>query len=150
MRDRALGRRAVSSGDCEPDAWPVAVVPKFRARRSRLPRARHRTFAANLAKVVHAARTRHEREGREEDTRPAPPSSPPKVKHNYLDLLIRKQQQNIERRSSGIDYREVLAAADRRWPFAEFAKQLAANLGRSGGLSAFRADATWPNMVPWV
>ena len=83
---------------------------------------------------------RHEREGREEDQRSAPPSPPAKVKHNYLDLLIRKQQQNIERRSSGIDYREVLAAADRRWPFAEFAKQLAAHLGRSGGLSAFRAD----------
>ena len=62
------------------------------------------------------------------------------MKHNYLDLLIRKQQQNIERRSSGIDYREVLAAADRRWPFVEFAKQLAAHLGRSGGLSAFRTD----------
>jgi hypothetical protein len=62
------------------------------------------------------------------------------VKHNYLDLLIRKQQQNIERRSCGIDYREVMAAADRRWPFGEFAKQLAVHLGRSGGLSAFRAD----------
>lgn len=84
--------------------------------------------------------TRHEREGREEDNRPTPPSPPAKVKHNYLDLLIRKQQQNIERRSSGIDYREVLAAADRRWPFAEFAKQLASHLGRCGGLSAFRAD----------
>jgi hypothetical protein len=84
--------------------------------------------------------TRHEREGREEDKRSAPPSPPAKVKNNYLDLLIRKQQQNIERRSSGIDYREVLAAADRRWPFAQFAKQLAAHLGRSGGLSAFRAD----------
>lgn len=83
---------------------------------------------------------RHEREGREEDRRSPSPSPPAKVKHNYLDLLIRKQQQNIERRSSGIDYREVLAAADRRWPFSEFAKQLAAHLGRSGGLSAFQAD----------
>jgi transposase InsO family protein len=83
---------------------------------------------------------RHEREGRDEDKCPPPPSPPPKVKHNYLDLLIRKQQQNIERRSCGIDYREVLAAADRRWPFVEFAKQLASHLGRSGGLSAFRAD----------
>ncbi len=83
--------------------------------------------------------TRHEREGREEDKHSAPPAPPAKVKHNYLDLLIRKQQQNIERRSSGIDYRG-LAAADRRWPFAEFAKQLASHLGRSGGLSAFRAD----------
>jgi transposase InsO family protein len=82
---------------------------------------------------------RHEREGREEDQH-CTPRPPAKVKHNYLELLIRKQQQNIERRSSGIDYREVLAAADRRWPFLEFAKQLAAHLGRSGGVSAFRAD----------
>ncbi len=82
---------------------------------------------------------RHEREGREEDKHSTPPPAA-KVQHNYLDLLIRKQQQNIERRGSGIDYREVLAAADRRWPFVEFAKQLAAHLGRSGGLSAFRAD----------
>ena len=83
---------------------------------------------------------RWEREGRDEDKCSTPPSPPAKVKHNYLDLLIRKQQQNIERRSSGIDYREVPAAADRRWPFVEFAKQLAAHLGRSGGLSAFRTD----------
>ncbi len=82
---------------------------------------------------------RHEREGRKEDKH-CTPRPPAKVKHNYLDLLIRKQQQNIERRSRGIDYREVLAAADRRWPFVEFAKQLAAHLGRSGGVSAFRAD----------
>jgi hypothetical protein len=84
--------------------------------------------------------TRHQREGKQEDDRRAPPPPPAKVKHNYLDLLIRKQQQNIERRASGIDYRAVLAAADRRWPFAEFAKQLASHLGRAGGLSAFRAD----------
>lgn len=83
---------------------------------------------------------RHEREGRAEDQRSTPPSPPAKVQHNYLDLLIRRQQQSLERRSSGIDYREVLVAADRRWPFAEFAKQLAAHLGRSGGLSSFRAD----------
>ena len=54
--------------------------------------------------------------------------------------MIEKQQRFIERRASGIDFREVLAAADRRWPFIEFAKQLAAHLGRSGGLSAFVTD----------
>jgi putative transposase len=84
--------------------------------------------------------TRHQREGKQEDGRSAPPPPPAKVKYNYLDLLIRKQQRNIERRASGIDYRAVLAAADRRWPFAEFVKQLASHLGRAGGLSAFRAD----------
>jgi putative transposase len=82
---------------------------------------------------------RHQRQGQPEDEL-SPASPPAKVKHNYLDLLIRKQQQNIKRRASGIDYQAVLAAADRRWPFAEFAKQLAAHLGRRGGLSAFRTD----------
>jgi hypothetical protein len=83
---------------------------------------------------------RHERETGE-DPRGGPPSSaPPKAKHNYLDLLIQKQKEIIDRRSSGIDYQAVLAAADRRWPFIEFAKQLAGYLGRHGGVSAFRTD----------
>ena len=87
--------------------------------------------------------TRHTREGTDDSTkdRSGPPPPPAKVKHNYLDLLIEKQRQAIDRHAaSGIDYRAVLAAADRRWPFVEFAKQLASHLGRSGGLSAFRAD----------
>ena len=54
--------------------------------------------------------------------------------------MIQKQKQALDRRASGIDYQAVLAAADRRWPFVEFAKQLAAYLGRRGGLSAFRTD----------
>ena len=41
---------------------------------------------------------------------------------------------------AGIDYQAVLAAAGRRWPFAEFVKQLAAHLGRKGGLTAFTTD----------
>jgi len=82
--------------------------------------------------------TRHEREAGEDD---GPANSPlAKTKHNYLDLLIQKQKEAIDRRASGIDYQAVLAAADRRWPFIEFAKQLAGYLGRSGGVSAFRTD----------
>jgi hypothetical protein len=81
---------------------------------------------------------RHEREeGEDGGTVPAPSA---KAKHNYLDLLIQKQKEAIERRASGIDYQAVLAAADRRWPFIEFAKQLAGYLGRGGGVSAFRTD----------
>lgn len=83
---------------------------------------------------------RHQREAGE-DARGGPANSPPpKAKHNYLDLLIQKQKEAIDRRASGIDYQAVLAAADRRWPFIEFAKQLAGYLGRSGGISAFRTD----------
>jgi len=69
-----------------------------------------------------------------------PPADTPQPKHNYLDLLIQKQQESIDRRSRGIDYIEVLAAADHRWPFAEFVKQLADHLGRRGGLSSFSTD----------
>jgi len=81
---------------------------------------------------------RHERE--QGDLKPPPAPRQPKPKHNYLDLLIQKHREAIRRQSSGIDYRTVLAQSQRRWPFPEFAKQLAAHLGRKGGLSAFRAD----------
>lgn len=67
-------------------------------------------------------------------------TSSAKPQHNYLDLLIQKHQEAIARRGSGIDYQAVLAHADRRWPFVEFAKQLASHLGRHGGLSAFSGD----------
>jgi transposase InsO family protein len=83
---------------------------------------------------------RHEREKGEEAADAPAGAPPPKAKHNYLDLLIQKQKEALERRTQGIDYRAALAAADRRWPFIEFAKQLAEHLGRSGGLSAFRGD----------
>jgi len=70
-----------------------------------------------------------------------PPAAPtPKPKHNYLDLLIQKHEQSLRDRHAGIDYQAVLAAAGRRWPFAEFVKQLAAHLGRKGGLTAFTTD----------
>jgi len=69
-----------------------------------------------------------------------PPPPTPKPKHNYLDLLIQRHEQSLRDRHAGIDYQAVLAAAGRRWPFAEFVKQLAANLGRKGGLTAFTTD----------
>lgn len=80
---------------------------------------------------------RHEREGAAEQ----PPVRPPtQAKYNYLDLLIQKHEQTLEQRSSGIDYQAALTRGSNRWPFLEFAKQLAAYLGRTGGLSAFRTD----------
>ena len=69
-----------------------------------------------------------------------PPKGIPKPKHNYLDLLIQKHEQATRAQHAGIDYQAVLAAAGRRWPFSEFAKQLAAHLGRKGGLAAFTTD----------
>ena len=80
---------------------------------------------------------RHQREGV-----PAQPPKPQtsKPKHNYLELLIQKHEQTLRDRHGGIDYPAVLAAARRRWPFSEFVKQLAAYLGRKGGLAAFTTD----------
>jgi len=69
-----------------------------------------------------------------------PPPAAPKPRHNSLELLIQKHEQALRDRHAGIDYQAVLAAAGRRWPFVEFAKQLAAYLGRKGGLTAFTAD----------
>ncbi len=80
---------------------------------------------------------RHQRETVPEQSPPSPTAKP---KHNYLDLLIQKHEQALRDRHAGIDYQAVLAAAGRRWPFAEFVKQLAAHLGRKGGLTAFTAD----------
>jgi transposase InsO family protein len=81
---------------------------------------------------------RHERKQGDLQS-PAAPQRP-KPKYNYLDLLIEKHRETIRRQSSGIDYQAVLAQAQRRWPFRDFAKQLAAQLGRKGGLSALRTD----------
>ncbi|MEI6186344.1 MAG: Mu transposase C-terminal domain-containing protein [Dehalococcoidia bacterium] len=81
--------------------------------------------------------TRHQRQS-VPDQPPKP--QPPKPKHNYLELLIQKHEQSLRDLHAGIDYQAVLAAAGRRWPFAEFVKQLAAHLGRPGGLTAFTTD----------
>jgi hypothetical protein len=80
---------------------------------------------------------RHQRES--VPTQPPKPQTA-KPKHNYLELLIQKHEEALRERHAGIDYQAVLAVAGRRWPFAEFVKQLAAHLGRRGGLTAFTAD----------
>ena len=80
---------------------------------------------------------RHQRESVPQQS---PPQPRPKPKHNYLDLLIQEHDEALCQRHAGIDYKAVLAAAGRRWPFAEFVKQLAAYLGRKGGLAAFSTE----------
>jgi transposase InsO family protein len=81
---------------------------------------------------------RYQREG--PATQPPPASPPGKPKYDYVELLIQKHQESLRQHSRGIDYQAALARGQRRWPFAEFAKQLAAYLGQAGGLSAFRTD----------
>jgi len=62
---------------------------------------------------------------------------PAKPKHNYLDLLIKKHQQDLDRKVKGIDYRMVVNK--RSWPFHQFANTIAELLGYKGGLTAFNA-----------
>jgi putative transposase len=81
---------------------------------------------------------RYQREG--PATQPPPASPPGKPQYDYIQLLIQKHEESLRQRSGGIDYQAALARGQRRWPFAEFVKQLAAALGRAGGLSAFRTD----------
>ncbi len=80
---------------------------------------------------------RHQRQSVPHQPPPTPTAEP---KHNYLNLLIQKHEQVLRDRHAGIDYQAVLAAAGRRWPLAEFVKQLAAHLGRKGGLTAFTTE----------
>ena len=81
---------------------------------------------------------RYQREG---PAAQLPPARPPgKPQYDYVQLLIQKHEEALRQRSGGIDYQAALARGQRRWPFAEFVKQLAAYLGQAGGLSAFRTD----------
>ena len=80
---------------------------------------------------------RHQREQGDSGS-PSPDRA--KSQHNYLDLLIDKHHRSLDEQSAGIDYHAVLARAEKRWPFVEFAKRLAEHLGRRGGLAAYRAD----------
>ena len=70
----------------------------------------------------------------------APNAQAPKPKHNYLELLIQKHEEQLRQKSGGIDYQAVLAQSRHRWPFVEFVKQLAAHLARSGGVAAFSSE----------
>ncbi len=62
---------------------------------------------------------------------------PAKPKHNYLDLLMKKHQQDLDKRIKGIDYRMVVNK--RSWSFHEFAGTIAGFLGDKGGITSFNA-----------
>ena len=74
---------------------------------------------------------------RESGEKPRVDSTPGKPKHNYLDLLVDKHEEQLDDKSCGIDYRKALR--QRPWPFAEFVKTFARLMGKKGGLSAFNA-----------
>ncbi len=67
----------------------------------------------------------------------APAKVQHKPKHKYLDILVRKHNEELKTQTSGIDYRKV--ACQRTFPFHEFVKTIAVLFGKKGGLGAFSA-----------
>ena len=65
----------------------------------------------------------------------APAPARGKPKHNYLDLLTQKHQEQLNVDTRGIDYHKL--SRQRPWPFHDFAKTIADLLGKKGGLSNF-------------
>lgn len=60
-----------------------------------------------------------------------------KPKHNYLDLLTKKHQEQLSAGARGIDYHKI--ARQKPWPFHDFVKTIADLLDKKGGLSDFTA-----------
>lgn len=66
-----------------------------------------------------------------------PPPKQEKIKHNYIDLLVREHQTKLAEQTGAIDYRKVVE--NTRWPFFEFAKTVAQLLGKKAGLADLSA-----------
>jgi len=59
-------------------------------------------------------------------------------KHDYLELLVRQHEKDIDFQTKGIDYRKVVNG--RPWPFHTFANTFATLLGRKGGITGFTSE----------
>lgn len=66
------------------------------------------------------------------------PSPLKKTKHDFLQLLLKRHEERLDKLQSGIDYRKALSARD--WPFSAFVATFAYLLGRKGGISAFSCE----------
>ena len=84
---------------------------------------------------------RHQRETAPTPPRPeasgTPPSEPEALKYDYVGLLLRKHDEQLEAATKGIDYQKL--AEHRGWPFNAFVTAFARLLGRKGGAAAFTA-----------
>jgi len=72
-----------------------------------------------------------------EEAPPSPDTFRGKPGHNYAELLIRRHREELARKTSGIDYRNVVTP--RPWPFQEFIKTVADLLGLKGGIAGLGA-----------
>lgn len=61
-----------------------------------------------------------------------------KPKNNYIELLIQEHDKQLNTKSKGIDYRNLVSK--RTWPFAAFIQKLAKLMGRKGSIGAFNAE----------
>jgi hypothetical protein len=75
----------------------------------------------------------HRQSGRRTDLEP--PQGKPQ--NNYLELLRRQHDQQLDEQSRGIDY--AAAVKPRAWSFPDFANEFARLSGRRGGMSDFTA-----------
>jgi len=65
-------------------------------------------------------------------------TSPAKVSHDYIGLLVKEHEQEIRQKTGDIDYRDV--EDDKPWPFALFAKTFARLSGQGGGIASLSAE----------
>jgi transposase InsO family protein len=77
----------------------------------------------------------HNREKSDYPHKQSPPSKP---KHNYIDLILKKHEEQLAAQAKGIDYTKLIIY--KGWPFAAFVQKLAELLGRKGGTSAFSTN----------
>lgn len=70
------------------------------------------------------------------DEKDRTPKAPPQKKpsYNYIDLIVSKHNEYLEKKARGIDYTALPAAT--RWPFGAFVSTVAELLGKEG-MSAF-------------
>jgi len=73
-----------------------------------------------------------------EEGEPASSAPAQKPQFSFIDLLIRKHEEELRSRTQGIDYRKAVIV--RPWPFPDFAKTVAQLMGRTGDLSSFSTD----------
>jgi putative transposase len=73
-----------------------------------------------------------------ESAPPAPASAARgKPQHSYTELLIRRHQEELAQKTSGIDYQKI--TTPRPWPFQEFVKTLTDLMGLKAGLAGLTA-----------
>lgn len=75
---------------------------------------------------------------RQVDATPQLPEAPAKARYDFIEILVRKHQKQLEEKTAGIDYRKVDDV--RVWPFQQFAKMCAQLLGYKGGLASLSAQ----------